>query len=157
MDPQALEATREFFTGLLRVLGETGQAETAEEGEGVYANLRGGFRHLPSGDVSFRAALGRLARLHLKSHHGQDVPVLVDINGEVVAHREELATRVRDLARQAAAEHRRIELDPMPPDDRRVVHMTLTDFPGIRTYSVGRENNRHVVIEPVEGSGEQTV
>lgn len=157
MDPQALEATREFFTGLLRVLGETGQAETAEEGEGVYANLRGGFRHLPSGDASFRAALGRLARLHLKSHHGQDVPVLVDISGEVMAHREGLAARVRNLARQAVVEHRRIELEPMPPDDRWIVHMTLTDVSGVRTYSVGRENNRRVVIEPVEGSGEQTV
>jgi len=46
-------------------------------------------------------------------------------------------------------EHRRIELAPMSADDRRVVHMTLTDFSGIRTYSVGRDNRRHVVIEPV--------
>jgi len=149
MDLQALEATREFFTGLLRVLGETGQAEIAEEGEGVYVDLRGGFRHLPAGDVLFRAALSRLARLHLKVHHGHDFPVLVDINGEVVAHREELAARVRNLAHQAVVEHRRIELAPMSADDRRVVHMTLTDFSGIRTYSVGRDNRRHVVIEPV--------
>lgn len=89
-----------------------------------------------------------MARLHLKSHHGQDVPVLVDINGEVVAHREELAQRARELARQALAEHRRIELAPMPADDRRVVHMALADVAGVRTYSVGREHNRRVVIEP---------
>jgi len=153
MDLPALDATREFFAGLLRALGETGQAVTAEEGQGVYVDLRGGFRRLPAGDVSFRAALSRLARLHLKSHHGQDVPVLVDINGEVAAHREGLSTRVRDLARQAVAERRRIELAPMSPDDRRVVHMALTDVSGIRTYSVGRDNRRHVVIEPVEEVG----
>lgn len=150
MHPQVLEAARGFFTGLLSVLGETGHVETAEEGEGVYANLRGGFRHLPSGDASFRAALSRLARLYLKAHHGQDVPVLVDINGEVIAHREGLARRVRDVAGQVVAERRRTELSPMSADDRRVVHLALAGVPGIRTFSVGRDENRRVVIEPAD-------
>jgi spoIIIJ-associated protein len=148
MDPQALEATQEFFAGLLRTLGETGHAVTAEEGQGVYVDLRGG-RCLPSGDASFRAALSRLARLHLKAHHGQDVPVLVDINGELLAHREELGKKVRDVASQVVAEGHRIELPPMSADDRRVVHLALSGIPGIRTFSVGREQNRHVVIEPM--------
>ncbi len=148
MDPRLLEEVRGFCLGLLRVVGERGEAVVRAEGGGVYVDLRGGFRHLPAGDPQFRSALARIARLHLKSHHGQDVPVLVDINGEVVAHREELAQRARELARQALAEHRRIELAPMPADDRRVVHMALADMPGVRTYSVGREHNRRVIIEP---------
>ncbi|HAZ27670.1 TPA: hypothetical protein DCY67_03495 [Candidatus Acetothermia bacterium] len=156
MNPQALETTQEFLTGLLRVLGETGQAVTAAEGQGVYVDLRGGFRHLPTGDASFRTALGCLARLHLKAHLGQDVPVLVDINGEVVGHREELAAQARNLAHQALAERRRIELAPMSADERRVVHVALTDFPGIRAFSVGREPRRRVVIEPVVGVGRES-
>lgn len=149
MNPQALESAREFCLGLLRVLGESGRVEATPEGEGVYVDMRGGFRHLPAGDAATRTALSRLARLHLKSHHGLDVPVLVDINGEVFAHRERLAKEVRDTASQVVAEGRRIELAPMSPDDRRVVHMALAGMPGIRTVSVGREQNRRVVIEPV--------
>ncbi|MCX7750991.1 MAG: hypothetical protein N2320_05590 [Candidatus Bipolaricaulota bacterium] len=149
MNPQALEAAREFFSGLLRVLGEEGAVEPAWEGEGLYVNLRGGFRYLPSGDGEFRAALGRVARLHLKVRHGQDVPVVVDINGEVQAHREELAGRARAWAQDALAERRKIELPPMGPDDRRVVHTALAGVPGIRTYSIGRDPDRRVVIEPV--------
>lgn len=151
MHPQVLEAARDFCLGLLHQLGEDGHAVVSVEGEGVYVDLRGAFRHIPNGDASFRSALARLARLHLKSHHGQDVLVVVDINGEVAAHREELARRVRNTAHQVIAERRRIELPPMPPDDRRVVHMTLADVPGIRTFSVGREQNRRVVIEPASG------
>ncbi len=153
MDPQVLEVARDLFTGLLRVLGETGHAVSTAEGEGVYVDLRGAFRYLPSGDPAFRAALSRLARLHLRAHCGQDVPVLVDINGEIVAHREELAQRARALARQAVGERRRIELAPMPADDRRVVHIALAEMPGVRTYSVGREQSRRVVIEPVGEEG----
>ncbi|HEU68397.1 MAG TPA: hypothetical protein ENN53_04175 [Candidatus Acetothermia bacterium] len=148
MDPRLLNEVRGFCLGLLRVVGERGEAVARAEGEGVYVDLRGEFRHLPTGDPLFRSALARVARLHLKSHHGQDVPVLVDINGEAVAHREELARRARELARQALAENRRIELAPMPPDDRRTVHLALADFPGVRTFSVGREQGRRVVIEP---------
>lgn len=149
MDPRLLEAAREFLLGLLHVLGERGEIIVRAEGDGLCLDLRGGFRHLPAEDAPFRSDLARLARFHLKVHHGRDIPVLVDINGEVAAHRDELARRVRDMARQAMAESRRIELAPMPPDDRRVVHLALADFPGVRTYSVGREPSRRVVIEPV--------
>lgn len=150
MNPQAAEAAREFFAGLLRILGESGTVEVAPEGEGLYVNLRGGFRYLPPGDAGFRGALGRVARLHLKVRHGQDVPVVVDVNGEVLAHREELAGRARAWAEEALAGRKRVELPPMGPDDRRVVHTALAGIPGIRTFSVGRDPNRRVVIEPAE-------
>jgi len=149
MNPQALEAARGFFVGILRVLGESGRVEATPEGEGVYVDLRGGFRRLPTGNAAARAALSRLARLHLKCHHGLDVPVLVDINGEVFAHRERLTKEARDVAGRVLAEGRRIEFAPMPPDDRRVVHMAVAGMPGIRTVSIGREQSRRVVIEPV--------
>lgn len=148
MQPQLLEAARAFGEGLLRVLGEKGRVEVSPEGEGVCVNFQGALRYLPSGDPSFRTALARLTRLHLKSHYGLDVPVVVDINGELLAHREQLARRVQELAAQVVAEGLRVELDPMPADDRRVVHMALAGIPGIRTFSVGRDQNRRVVIEP---------
>ncbi len=151
MNPQALEVVREFFLGLLRVLGEAGRVEAVPEGEGVYVDLRGGFRYLPTGDPEARAALGRLARLYLKIH-GFDLPVLVDINGEVASHRDGLAREVRELAARVLVEGDRIELAPMPPDDRRVVHLALAGMAGIRTVSIGRGQNRRVVIEPVSPS-----
>lgn len=148
MDLRLLEEVREFCLGLLQAVGEGGDAVVRADGEGAYVDLRGSFRLLPVGDPQFRSALARVARLHLKRRHGQDIPVLVDINGEVVAHREEVARRARDWARQALVENRRIELSPMPSDDRRTVHLALADFPGVRTFSVGRERSRRVVIEP---------
>lgn len=148
MDPQLLDAAREFGAGLLRVVGETGQVEATAEGDGVYVDLRGSFRKLPSGDATFRAALARLMRLHLKARSGQDVRVLLDINGKALAHRQELVRLARDRASQAVAERRRIELPPMSADERRVVHTALATFPGVRTFSVGRQQDRRVVIEP---------
>jgi len=72
----------------------------------------------------------------------------LDVNGALRAREEALATRARELARRAVREKRRIELEPMPPGERRIVHLALADFPGVRTYSVGEGEKRHVVIEP---------
>lgn len=148
----AVDAARGFLEEFLRVLGEGGEVVAQPEGEGVYVNLQGSLPQLPRGDPDFRAALARVVRLHLKARYNLDVPVVLDINGELLAHREVLAQEARGLAAQALAEGRRIELPPMPPDDRRVVHLVLAEIPGIRTFSVGRDQNRRVVIEPAEGA-----
>ena len=40
-------------------------------------------------------------------------------------------------------------LEPMPANERRVVHMELRDFQGIRTESVGEGARRKVTIIPI--------
>lgn len=146
----AVDAARGFLEEFLRVLGERGEVVAQPEGEGVYVNLQGSLPQLPRGNPDFRASLARLVRLHLKARYNLDVPVVLDINGELLAHRGGLAEQARGLAAQALAEGRRIELPPMSPDDRRVVHLVLAEIPGIRTFSVGRDETRRVVIEPTE-------
>jgi len=42
-----------------------------------------------------------------------------------------------------------IELEPMSPSDRRVVHMALQVFDDIKTESVGEGNDRRVKIIPI--------
>lgn len=154
MDPRALEEARRFFSGFLSVLGEEGEVEAREEGGELSVNLRGAFKLLPIQDPQFRRALGRVGRLYLKVQRRQDIPLTLDINGEVAAHRTELAARVRSLAQEVLVARQPVELDPMPPEDRRAVHLALADVPGIRTYSVGRGSRRRVVIEPVGAEAE---
>jgi spoIIIJ-associated protein len=46
---------------------------------------------------------------------------------------------------------RRIELDPMTSSERKVIHQYLKDVPDIQTISAGREPNRRLAIEPLQG------
>jgi hypothetical protein len=41
-----------------------------------------------------------------------------------------------------------IELDPMIPSERRIVHMTLADHEFVITHSEGEGDNRRVIVEP---------
>ena len=41
------------------------------------------------------------------------------------------------------------ELDPMPNDERKVIHQYLQDFKGVTTVSIGEGSKRHLVIKYV--------
>lgn len=148
MNPQVHEALTRFFQGLLQVLGEEGRVEIQSQEAEVYVNLVGGFRVLPQDDQAFREALGRLAALHLRLALKARCKVEVDINGQEETRRRELVDRALALAERVKREKRPLALEPMPPKDRRLIHLALAEVPGVRTRSVGEDENRRVIIEP---------
>ena len=76
--------------------------------------------------------------------------ILIDINN----YKEERYHKVKAMAIKIAKNVRRTKidavLDPMPNDERKVVHQALTDFDSIKTESEGEGRNRHLVIKYVE-------
>jgi spoIIIJ-associated protein len=75
--------------------------------------------------------------------------VSVDAAGYRRRQGESLRRRADVAAEDAIRHGQGVELDPMGPTDRRVVHEHLRDRPGIETYSEGDEPNRYVVIAPL--------
>jgi spoIIIJ-associated protein len=77
-----------------------------------------------------------------------DYRVVIDVEG----YRERREKQLRDLARRSALkatrEGRKIVLSPMPPGDRRVIHLTLAQNTSVKTYSEGEEPDRCVVVSP---------
>jgi len=61
------------------------------------------------------------------------------------------------LAQKVVQKRRKVVLDPMPAHERKIVHLTLKDFPGVQTYSIGREPARRVVIAPADTEKERHV
>lgn len=89
-----------------------------------------------------------MVNLIANKRNDQWIRVIVDVEG-YRSHREEsvigLAERV---ARQVARNGRPIALEPMPPNERRIVHMALKDLSDVRTESSGEGENRRVTIYP---------
>ena len=85
-----------------------------------------------------------------------NVRVLIDAGG----HREKRDQEIRDRALAAAAqareEERKVRLEPLNPYERRVVHLTLKDAEGIRTYSIGRGYLKRVTIEPASAGRDES-
>ena len=74
--------------------------------------------------------------------------LVVDVEG-YKARREEslraLAHRVADQVRQSG---QAMALEPMPANERRIVHLALRDDPDVSTESTGKEDHRKVQIIP---------
>ncbi len=87
--------------------------------------------------------------LRKKFEEGTEYRVLMDVGG----YKEERNKKIERMALQKADDARilgePIELDPMSPSDRRVVHMALQVFDDIKTESVGEGNDRRVKIIPI--------
>lgn len=74
------------------------------------------------------------------------VPLLIDVQGYRARRERQLRQLARRMADQAVHTGRRQILEPMPPNERRVVHLELRDHPQVATESVGEEPNRKVTI-----------
>jgi len=77
-----------------------------------------------------------------------NVRVNVDINGFKAQKQETLASMARRMAERVIETGRAVTLDPMNGADRRIVHMTLREFPGVYTESSGEGASRKVQIKP---------
>ncbi len=78
--------------------------------------------------------------------------VIVDVEHYRVRREETLRSLANRQAARVRQMHRDIKLDPMPANERRVVHMTLQNSPWVVTNSIGEEPNRCVVISPRQGA-----
>ena len=76
------------------------------------------------------------------------VRVILDVEGYRSQREESLIGLAERVARQVSRNKRAISLEPMPANERRIVHMTLKPQPDIRTESSGEGANRRVTIFP---------
>ncbi len=73
--------------------------------------------------------------------------IILDIN-HYRKRREELIIRLSQTAAQKViATKKKVELPPMNSYERRLVHLTIKNYPSLTTESVGEEPNRRVVIK----------
>ena len=75
-------------------------------------------------------------------------PLVVDAGG----YREKQVDRLRSLAQKmgekALQTKQIVELQPMSPHDRRIVHMAIAEIPGLSSRSEGEGEDRHILLVP---------
>jgi spoIIIJ-associated protein len=74
------------------------------------------------------------------------VPINVDVAGYKKRRYESLQSLALRLAEQVKRNRRLIMLEPMPADERRIIHLALADHPDITTQSMGEGEMRKVAI-----------
>jgi spoIIIJ-associated protein len=78
------------------------------------------------------------------------VRVVIDANGYRERRAEALRGEADDAADEALRSGEPVELDPLPPFERRIVHEYLRERGDVQTHSEGNEPERFLVISPQE-------
>ncbi len=74
------------------------------------------------------------------------IPLMIDVQGYRARRERQLRVLARRMADQAIHTGRRQVLEPMPANERRVIHLELRDHPQVVTESIGDDPNRKVTI-----------
>ena len=84
------------------------------------------------------------------------INVVIDVNHYKETRYKKVRAMAKRIAKEVATSHVDVELDPMPSDERKVIHQFLQNFRNITTTSIGEGNKRHLVIKYDESKKEET-
>ena len=132
-----------------RVSGRWGEADEPDEPRPVLVDIRGDDLSLLIGRRGESlAALQYITRLIVGKELGNYLPIVVDVEGFRARRERQLRQLARRMAEQAVDGGRTMTLEPMPPAERRIIHLELRDHQRVFTESIGEGENRKVTIVP---------
>lgn len=94
------------------------------------------------------ASLQYLLNLIVAKKIGKRASFGVDVDGYRRRREEALINLAKRTAARVRGTGRSVTLEPMPPNERRIVHITLADDPNVMTVSIGEGEGRKVAITP---------
>ncbi len=154
LDERALSVAQDTVDGLMRrmkiratVTAHYVQPEDEKDQSLIMVDIQGNDLSILIGRRSETLnALQYITNLIVGKELGHWVPLMIDVQG--YRHRREMQLRklARRMAEQALHTGRRQVLEPMPANERRLIHLELRDFPGVQTESIGEEPVRKVTI-----------
>jgi spoIIIJ-associated protein len=95
-------------------------------------------------------ALQYVTSLIVDRECGRWVPLQIDVQHYRQRREDELRKLARRIADQVVSTGRRQVLEPLPPNERRIIHLELRENPNVETESIGEEPRRKVTVRPKE-------
>ncbi len=159
-DSAAAQKGRELLLGLLEQMGLRANVEIIQQSDAeANADDRALVLNIVGEDLGVLigrqnetlAALEFITRLMTNQQTHSRTGFVVDVNGYRAKRAESLRRLALRMAEQVAQNGRTIAMEPMPPAERRIVHLALQDHPTVATQSVGEGDRRKVTILPKKG------
>lgn len=156
----AAEKGRELLAGMLEHMGvrarveivPQSEAEVDEAGEddrALVLNIVGDDLGVLIGRQNETlSAIEFVTRLMVNQQVRSRTSFVVDVNGYRAKRAESLRKLALRMAEQASESGRTVALEPMPPAERRIIHLALREHASVSTQSIGEGDRRKVTIVP---------
>jgi spoIIIJ-associated protein len=146
-EKDAVNVVTEILDTLLGLLGVTGKVEVLSDEIPLELDIKGDDLGILIGRRGQTlASLEYITKLIVVGRLKAWIPLTVDVAGYKKRRRDSLQRLALYLAEQVKSSSRAITMEPMPADERRIVHLALADNPDVTTQSIGEGEGRKVVI-----------
>ncbi len=133
---------------------ERAQAATPDEDPPWVLNIRGADLGVLIGRRGETLnALQYITRLIVSREIQRRSNIVIDVESYKSRREEALRRLALRMAEQAKRLGRTVVLEPMPANERRIIHLALRDDEGVTTESIGSGDQRKVTIIPAQGPG----
>ena len=150
-----LDTTEAVVSKLLHLLRMQGQVsahytdESTDDRRNIHVDVRGEDLSLLIGrHAETLNAFQYVASLMVGKEAQQWVQLVVDVEGFRSRRERQLKQLANRMADQVMKTGRRGSLEPMPSNERRIIHLELRGHPAVTTESTGEEPHRKVVVIP---------
>lgn len=141
------EEAKKFLAGVFQGMGLSVTMEKMTNEDRILLNLHGkGLGILIGKHGQTLNALQYLTNLAAGRLYRHRYFVLLDVENYRVRREQTLIALAKRLAAKVKRNGDPVELEPMEPGERRVIHLALQDDPEIVTDSEGEGSARHIVI-----------
>ncbi len=93
-------------------------------------------------------AFQHIIRLILKKKITRLIPIVVNVSNYREKQEEALKKIVEEAVSQVARTQKPVILRPMPPYERRIVHLFIKGKDGVKSESIGEGAERRIMISP---------
>ncbi len=139
----------DFIKDIFKTIGENPTVEIKRKFGGLYVNLSNlSNKALYIGkEGSVLRSLQYVVNVYAHKVDKDLGAIILDIDGYKDKQFEHLKTMAIDAALKAKMLKGPVELKPMSAQARRIIHITLKNYPDIWTHSVGKEPRRRVIVD----------
>ncbi|WP_318841584.1 RNA-binding cell elongation regulator Jag/EloR [Metabacillus halosaccharovorans] len=144
-----INAVQEFLVDVIQKMGINADVQVKQSGKVIKIQLSGDKMSVLIGKRGQTLnSLQYLTQLVANRNSNHYLQIILDAENYREKRKETLKQLAGRLAKQAIHTSKNVSLEPMPSYERKVIHAALAEFKEIKTYSVGEEPNRHLVISP---------
>lgn len=140
----------ELASGLMKLIGVSAQINIKIE-NGVHSvsiDTAGADGLLIGRKAQTLEALEYLLRRMVGKQLKRSVRMQVDVGGYKQRRVASLRKKALAIAEKVKSSNKEIQMEPLSPADRRIVHLALANDPKVKTYTVGDGDMKNVVIAP---------
>jgi spoIIIJ-associated protein len=148
-----IEKASEFLLGVLERMGISADIDIKDDGDKTVLEIQTADTELVIGRRGVVIdALQHLVSKAVFKERGErsekTKPLIVDAGGYRDKQIERLRSIAQKMGEKALETKQIVELQPMSPHDRRIVHMAIAEMPGLSSRSEGEGEDRHILVVP---------